>query len=262
MPKPAQPLDPHQQELIGITKAAHQTLALARATRTSEHQRRIQLAKIEAERAFEAAKLRIESDLDFEVAVHGANLDAALIACYEADIPVLRIATDGFGNRYPGGVQQLLVKLRSEGRIGSRTGYQRNSTDELETSTTQVFPSPVNVEEILNTATTIGEPTFTLLALPLSLIPGNPEFDVTAVQLTMDSRDPYFKQIAKNGREGTPYRYATSATLYQHPATGEIIVYESKESGNETWDHPVARFAKTHPEVVQAGFDRAIAASA
>jgi len=261
MAKPVQPLDSHQQELVAVTKAAHQTLALARQTRAGEYQRRIQLAKIAADRAFEEAKVRIDSDLDYEVAKHAANLDEALIACYEADIPVIRIATDAFGNRYPGGVQELLVKLRADGRIGSRTAYQRNTADELDTGAETIFPSPVDVAGILTTATTIGDPTFTLLPVPLELVPGEPEFNVPQVRLDMDPRDPYFKQIAKNAREGTPYRFATYATLYRHPSTGEILVHESKETGNETWDHPVARWVKDHPEIVGFSFTAALDAA-
>lgn len=60
----------------------------------------------------------------------------------------------------------------------------------------------------------------------------------------MDARDPYFASIAKNARRGTPYRHATTATLYQHPATGELTVHESKETGETLWDHPVARWVK------------------
>lgn len=255
MPAQPQPLDQHQQELVNITKTAHQTLALARQTRTSEYARRVALEtariKLDVERQIEEARAQIAMDLDAEVAVHESNLDEALIACYEAGIPNRRIAIDGFGNRYDGGVNALLTKLRTDGRIGNRIGYQRNTTDELDTETETLFPVPIDVEAILSTATSIGEPTYTLLPVPLELVPGDHEFDVPQVRLDMDPRDPWFKRIAKNAREGTPFRNATFCTLYLHPTTGELLCFESKEKGSVVWDHPVARYAKEHAEEVR-----------
>src|SRR5690606_35699317 len=125
---------------------AHKTLALAPKTRVAEIARRTAAEKervdanlrngiqrIEQEAA--AAKLRLQQetqrsvtesvesvriDVDREVAVHESNLDEALIAAYNDGVPIRRIALEGFGNRYDGGVQQLLTKLRNDGRIGHR----------------------------------------------------------------------------------------------------------------------------------------------
>ncbi len=258
------PLDEHQQKLISIVKAAHQNLAIARKTKAQEYQRRASLmrAELEAEllRKIEEGNERIKLELDSEVVAHEAALDDALIASYNASIPVLRIAREGFGNRYPGGVQQLLVKLRTAGLIGSSEDYQRNSGDEVPATIT--FPEPIDVEATLSEATTIEKPTYTLLPEPLSLVPGEKEYDVLQVRLSMSPRDPWFGSIKGSARPGTPYLYATFCTLYLHPTTKELTVYESKEEGETFWDHPVARYVYTHMEEARAGYDAAIAVTA
>lgn len=255
----AAPLEQHQQELVSVVRAAHQTLALARRTRSSELARRIAEAKIAAERVFDQLKESAQLDLDREITQHEVNLDDSLIAAYEGNVPVLQIALQGFGNRYPGGVQELVTKLRADGRIGSKTDYQRNTADAAESAV--AFPEPVDVQALLAEHNTIAEPTFELLPEPIELVPGDPEWSVPGVVLTMDARDPYFGQIAPNARKNTPYLRATTATLYQHPATGNLMVVESKETGEVMWDHPVARWVKDHPDEAQVGFENALSAT-
>ena len=256
MPKQPKPLDLHQQELVNIVKAAHRTLAVARKTRTTELARRIAEAKLASERRLERELVLIKMDLDAEVVAHETNLDEALIAAYSEGVPIRRIAFDGFGNRYDGGVQQLLVKLRADGRLGNREGWQRNTDEDVEP--TVIFPEPVDLSGILAESTTIAEPTFLRLPSPITLVEadaaGEDGVYAEAVLLTLDSRDPWFKRIEKNARPGTPFLHATTVTLYLHPATGELQTFESRETGETFWDHPVARWVKDHPEEALAGF--------
>jgi hypothetical protein len=254
-------LDIHQQELVNIIKAAHSTLGVARKVRSSELARRIRSEKErierEAEKAIDESVARVKHELDSEVAAHESALDEALIAAYNALVPIRRIALDGFGNRYDGGAHQLIAKLRDDGRIGNRVGYQGNGVDIEETRTEVFFPEPVNVESILAEATTIYGASFTALAKPLELIPATATDDavtVQAVTLALDARDPWFRSIAKNARAGTVFAKATSCTLYLHPASGELVAHESRETGATTWDHPVARWAKDHRAETLDGF--------
>jgi hypothetical protein len=250
------PLDEHQQKLVAIVKAAHQNLAIARKTKAQEYQRRTSLMRAELEmellRKIDEGNERIRLELDAEVTAHEGSLDDSLIAAYNAGIPVLRIAREGFGNRYPGGVQQLLVKLRNDGLIGSTVGQQRNTNDGI--TPTIAFPKAIDVEATINEANTISAPVFTLLPDRLELVPGDPTFSVAAVQVNMDPRDPWFKHIEANARPGTPYKRATDCTIYLHPATGDLTVYESKEEGETLWDHPVARWVYTHLEEVMSSY--------
>lgn len=263
-----QPLDLNQQELINVVKLTHTNLAVARKTRNAEVTRRVALEqeriRIEAQRLSDEAAERIRIELDHEVALHEGALDDALIAAYNAGIPIRRIALDGFGNRYPGGVQQLIVKLRNEGLVGSSEDYQRNTTPELDTPRVVEFPQPIDVIGILNDALTVAEPSFQFDG-ELTLVENDPDglngIFVPSVVLMFDARDPWFKQIEKNARPGTPYLRATTATLYLHPATGELAVHESKEEGETYWDHPVARWVKDHPFEAKDGFLAAINAA-
>lgn len=283
------PLNVHQQELINIVKVVHQNLATARKTRVSEQNRRnialeasvkskldeeLQdiarkaesdklLLKLAAEKLIDELRVKGKSDLDAEVVAHEIALDDALIAAYEDGVPIRRIAIDGFGNRYEGGVQQLLNKIREDGRLGARTGYQRNVED---SETVVAFPALIDVNALLQHATSIAAPVYTPLPERLVLVEadkaGEGEISVPAVRLDMDLRDPYFASIARNAREKTPYLRATHCTLYTHPGTGELTVHESKESGLTTWDHPVARWVKEHKDEAEAGFSAAIKAEA
>ena len=166
MSNTARPRTEHEQKLINIVKAAHQNLAVARKTKAQEYQRRIALlhAELEADmlRKTEEGMARLKLELDSEVVAHEASLDDALIAAYEAGIPVLQIARDGFGNRYPGGVQQLLVKLRNDGLIGSSTGYQRNTSDDV--TPVVAFPEAIDVTATINEALTINDPAYIEIA--------------------------------------------------------------------------------------------------
>ena len=257
MPQAPQPLDGHQQELINLVKAAHQNLNLARKTKVSETGRRLAEAKLQLERDLERTEIRIRDTLDREVATHASALDEAVIAAYEAGIPVRRIALDGYGNRVDGAVHETLRALRADGRVGHRVGYQRNTTPELDTRAETTFPVPINVHEIITESTSIAGPKFENTG---SLVLVEPDRDgkdgviVPRVTLTLDSRDPWFRSIENNARVGTPFRHATSVTLYLHPATGDLVTHESREDGEVIWDHPVARWVKVHPDEARAGY--------
>lgn len=250
----ATPLTLHQQELINVVKAAHDTLMVARRTKQAEINRRIQEAKIKAARDWDETEQRIRMELDREIVAHEEVEDMALIAAFNDGIPINRIAIDGFGNRLPGAVHAKLRSLRSNDMIGSPKDYQLRDPDE---ERIVEFPKPVDVSGILADSMEISEPTFTLLPMRLELVPGEPEWDVLQVRLDIDPRYPYLKEIAKNARPGTPYRYATYCTLYKHPGTGDLMVMESNETGDFYWDHPVARWVKDHPEQAQIGFNNA-----
>jgi len=259
--KTAKPLDSRQQDLIEILRIAHRTLAVARKTRNSELERRIQQEKNRLDGELFKARARLKMEIDAEIAFHEISLDEALIAAYDADIAVRTISVQGFGNRYDGGVQQLLVKLRADNRVGSRRGWQ---SDDGTIDNTARFPSPVDVVNLLNESEVIHEPVFIAAEEALVLVqassPGaGDEVTTTAVVLQLDARDPWFESIAKKGRVDSPYLKATSCILYIHPATNKLAAYESKETGEETHDHPVARWAKVHPDEALAGFDAAIA---
>jgi hypothetical protein len=243
-----QPLDLNQQEIINAVAVTHRTLALARKTVTAEFQRRIAAEKLrlaaDYQRSLEGMEARLREDMDREMLQHELAEDEALVAAYESGIPVIRIAQDGFGNRTEGGVQTHLMRLRADGRIGTRGGYQGKLPE-----TVVDFPKPVDVGAVLNHALTIQPPRFKRMAEPLVLVEASAQSDaitVEAVVITMDGRDPYFKSIADRARPGTQYKTATTATLYLHPATGELIAKESREMGETMWDHPVARWVKEH----------------
>lgn len=253
------PLDAQQQDLIEILKTAHRTLAIARKTRASEVNRRVAEAKRRIEGELDRATARIKIEVDAELAFHEIALDEALIATYDAEISVRKIAAEGFGNRYDGGVQQLLVKLRADDRVGSRKGW-RNEQEGL--ISTARFPGPVDVASLVSESDVVAEPTFAVRSEPLVLVPAsndNDEISVTAVILEFDPRDPWFASIAENARVGSPYLRATFCTLYVHPATGNLVAFESRETGEETYDHPIARYVKIYEKEVRVGFDRAIA---
>jgi len=263
-------LDIHQQELVNIIKAAHSTLAVARKVRTSELARRLAAEKetieLAAEKALEESAIRVKLELDAEVAAHESALDEALICAYNENVPVRRIALDGFGNRYDGGVHALFAKLRNDGRLGNRDGYQtnRSNLDIADSHTEVAFPKPVDVDGILTEATTFHTPYFTALPDPIELVPASRSMDAItaqAVRMSLDSRDPWFRSIAKNARVGTTFADATYCTLYLHPATGELMARESKESGATTWDHPVARWMVEHRVEALKGFHTALVAS-
>lgn len=262
---PASPtnLDQAQADVIAVVRAAHQTLILARQTRSAELARRIamakQSAKHEYERQIEAIEIGEKLRIDAEIAQHASAQDDALIAAWNANIPVRRIAIDGFGNQYDGAVSQLLNALRDEGRIGSKTGYQRNTTPADEIMPEIAFPEPIDVEAVLEERTTIHAPLFSAKEDGLWLVhesePGKGDgINVDAVTVTMDPRDPWFNEIAKNMRPNSPFAKATTATLYLQPSDGKLAVYESKETGDTYWDHPVARWVKDHSVEAMAGF--------
>lgn len=246
-------LSPSQQELLRIVRAAHDNLIVARQVRLSEITRRLAEARIEFERELANAEARIRREIDHEIAAHESAEDEAVIAAYEAGIPVRRIALDGFGNRLDGAVHAKLRDLRHEGRVGNVSKDGENVS---------TFPQPIDVSGLLLESNQIKEPTFRALPTPLELVePSSPDAAdgvyVDAVLLTMDDRDAYFARIAKNMRKGTPFAKATAATLYLHPHSGALTVLESKEKGDILWDHPVARWVKDHPAEARAGFDAA-----
>lgn len=257
MPKISAPLTIEQQQLVNLLKAAHDNLALARKLKVTERKRRLDEAKIAHKRDWDAIEAQIEIDIEREIAAHEDAENEALIAAYNNSVPVRRIAQDAFGQTLDGHVHLRLRELRADGRVGNKTGYQRK---ELAEPVAVAFPEALDVSGTLEEALTIADPTFSR-GDELELIPGNPDYTVPTVVLTLDIRDPYRKRIEKNARPGTPHLNALTATLYRHPATGEIMAHESREEGDTYWDHPVARWAKDHPEIVGFSFDAALASA-
>lgn len=265
MPTPTS-LSQAQQDLINVVKATHQTLAVARKTRSQELSRRLAAEKLrirqEAEAALEAAEVTVKMQIDVEIANHASAQDEALIAAYNAGVSIRKIALDGFGNQYDGTVHQLLAKLRDDGRVGSREGYKAADNDEIMPA--PIFPTPVDVEAVLTETTTVREPVFTRKPEPLVLVPAgrNGEAPVLyddAVIITLDPRDPWYTQVAPKMRPGSSHGKATTATLYLRPFDGALAAHESAETSDQYIDHPVARWVKDHPEQALAGFNAALA---
>lgn len=252
MPQSPAPLNAEQQRLVNLVKVTHNTLLLARRTKAQERQRRELVIRETFQAQIDAAIAQVAIDLDAEIAAHEARQDEAIIAAYNNDVPIRRIAMDGFGNRLDGAVHQILRDLRNDGRVGNRIGYQGNTALDAGVA----FPETVDTESVLHESLEVQEPFFTVTT-DHEMIPGEPQYNVPAVMLTMDPRDPYFSLIAKNARPGTPYLHAKTATLYKHPATNDLVVVESREEGDVYWDHPVARWVKDHPDEALAGFDSA-----
>lgn len=260
-------LDSHQQETLALVKAAHITLISARKIRTSEVARRVadlrfpiqqEIAKLQRE--LELAEATASAEVDFEIAEHEAAEDEALIAAYNAGVPIRRIALEGFGNRHDNPVYLRLRALRAEGRVGNVTNRQGEG-EERESGAE--FPKAINVKDLVAKSNEVQKPEYTALPDLLTLLPESEPgagdgVSVPTVLLRMDSRDPYFVTIAENMRPGSPHRDATTATLYKHPGTGKIVAHESPEAGELLWDHPVARYVLDHPNEVRAGFDAAL----
>jgi len=255
MPRTPVILTTEQQELIGIVRAAHDNVILARQTRSAEIKRRVDAEKLRVKQHLERYEERVRNDLDHELTQHMAAQDEALIAAYNAGIPIRQISLNGFGNQHDAAVHQFLSDLREDGRIGVRTDYQSPDPDK---GAVIGFPQPVDVDSLLTETMAIQPPRFTLNEQPLGQ-PGAE--DAPAVTLTMDERDPYFARIAKNMRPGTKNATARTATLYLHPATGNLMVLESREPGDVLWDHPVARWVKDHDDLALVGYQAALLAA-
>ena len=251
MANKVKPLDTHQQRLVNIIVQAHKNLALARKAKVSETERRIDEARIRHARLLEQAELAVRYDVEKEIEQHAAALEESVIAAYEAEVPIRRIALDGFGNRHDGAVHAMLRELRKDGRVGNRGSE----------TTAVSFPPAIDFNEAINAVNEIQEPKFELMADPLVLVPAtNPEDEVTvqAVKLTMDARDPFFREIAADARPNTPFKDAVTCTLYLHPFSGELTTHESKETGEMIWDHPIARWVKKNRDEALSGFKSAI----
>lgn len=260
MPEPRKrPLTEYQEELLATVKATRKTAEVARRMKEREASRRIAEAKIQAQRDWDAIEAAIRIDVADEIAQHVSASDEALIAAYNAGVPVRRIALDGFGNRHDGNVHAALKALRIDGRVGNAVGYQlrNDSTEERSVE----FPQLIDIETVLAEKAVIDEPMVTPLDGKLTLVeesrPGADDgIYVDAAVVKMDSRDPYFNTIKGNAREGTPYLHATTATIYLHPGDGRLVCHESTEAGELIWDHPVARFVKEYNDQVREEFDR------
>lgn len=255
-------LTEHQEKLLSTVKAAHANLEVARRTKDRETARRIAEAKIQAQREWDRVEELIRIDVAASVNLHATALDEALIAAYNAGVPVRNIARDGFGNRHDSNVHVMLRKLREDARVGNVVGYQGREDESDERSI--VFPDPINVEAILLEANEIQDPEITLLDEPFTLVeesaPGaGDNVEVRAAVIKLDARDPYFSMIRGNHRKGSPYMNATKATIYVHPGSGKLVAHESAEEGDMIWDHPVARFVKDHNDQVREEFDRLVA---
>lgn len=258
MPRQQTSLTDHQTDLVNIIRVAHANLAVARRTRSAELDRRLTELKVRLARQLDEDSENIRLALDRELVAHEAALDEALIVAYNEGVPIRRVALDGFGNRYDGTATALFAKLRSDGRLGSREGFQRDSSGER---TTVSFPKAVDVDALLNAASSIAAPSFTNNG-PFTVVEpdrnGNNGIVVPSVLIHMDSRDPYFTLIAPRMRPDSPHKGATTATLYLN-FQGDLITHESREASEQYWDHPVARWVKEHPEAARAGFDAALA---
>ena len=255
MPNAPKPLTIEQQQLINVVKATHDTLILARRLKAQEVERRLDEARIQHERDWAKTEAQIRIDMDREITAHASAQDEAVIVAYNHDIPVRRIALEGFGNRLDGAVHSILRDLRKDGRVGNAVGYQGGRDSNTAVEAGVVFPETVQVEEILSDALVIQDVEFSL-GETLELVPGAPEYNAQSVIVSLDIRDPYRRRIEKNARPGTPFMHALTATLYRHPATGELMVLESNEEGDVYWDHPVARWVKDHREQAESEFDR------
>ena len=254
MPQAPTPLTLEQQRLVNLVRVAHDNLILARRLKVQERTRRVAIARAD----FERVCAQIELDIENEIVQHEVAEDAAIIAAYNNGVPVLRIGTDGFGNRLPGAAQRKVAELREAGLLGNKVDYQAGQ-ERVE------FPKAVDVEATLTEALTVEPPKFEANDLPLVLLPATdtePGVSVPSVKITMDPRDPWFKQIEQNARPGTEYRHATTATIYLAPHDGSLVTYESKEAGDTYWDHPVARWVKDHPTEALEGYETAIFAAA
>lgn len=254
------PLDAYQRELVNLVKAAHTTVDVARRTSSTELSRRIRENRIRIEREHDESETQIKIDMDAEMVLHQSNLDEALIAAYEANVPIRQIALDGFGNQYTGGAQQRISKLRDDGRIGSKTGYQRNTGDSEPASS---YPKPVDVASILAEATTMQAPTFKLMEQELVVIAATPTEEAITVssyaRLTMDERDPWFRSILGDAAPGATLG-ATTATLFWNPYNAtEMRVLGSTEKIGKKWHDPVAYWVALHPVEAFIGFKSAFA---
>lgn len=238
--------------LVLVVKAARENLAMARAVRAAELQRRINEARITSERMLQEATEAARIELDNQIAVHESALDEALIAAYNDNVPQRRVALDGFGLRYDGTVTALYRKLRDDGRLKTKGPGRK-----LPGTEAPAFPEPVDVETLIDARTTAHEPIFE----DLGMVEIAEDFSIRLVKITLDWRDPYFNAIASKGRLGLPPEVtsATSAQLYLDH-NGAIAARESTEPAYpEIWDHPVARWVKDYPDAALAGYNAAIA---
>lgn len=255
------PLTEDQEKILATLKAANQSHQLARRTKTNEIARRISEAKIEMQRKLEETEELIRINIANEIAQHASNADEALIAAYNAGITVRVIARDGFGNRHDTNVHALLRKLREDSRVGNVVGFQERSDGTTDRQI--VYPEPVNMDQIILEATQIADPEVILHEEPFELLPpsspgANDGVTVQAATIKLDHRDNYLASIRGNARKGSPYTAATTATIYIHPGSGQLVAHESREEGDLIWDHPIARFVKDHNDEVREEFDRQV----
>jgi hypothetical protein len=256
------PLDSHQRELVNLIKAAHRNLGLARDTRKAEEARRLHEAKLQAARDWEKIAFGIRDDLDRELTEHASALDEALIAAYEAGVPVRAIALQGFGNQFDGGVQGKLRDLRQDGRLGMRHGHQRNKQDAVESHV--AFPTPIDVEAVLEEATTVALPTFEPIGRYVLFEATAKEAEVAvdqAVLVTMDSRDPFFRDIEEQASFSAD-RGSLSVVLYDNPfKPGELRAPGLNLDPKERWMNRVAYWVALHPVEAREQFDAAVSSA-
>lgn len=249
-------LDIHQQELVNVVKAAHSTLAVARQTKSTEQARRIAELKLRLDREFEEESEKIRHDLDFALTQHEVNLDEALIAAYNNGIPIAVISAEGFGNRYAGTTQQLLNKLREDGRVGSSERGRRGETRKV------AFPEPVDVDSVLKESLTPTERTWEALDERLEIAPAfedRPAILVDSVRLTFDSRDPWFRSIPLPPHpDNVKYLHANTLVVFRNPGTGQIVSKDHREVSALFYEHPIARWVKDHQDEASAAFDAAL----
>lgn len=247
------PLDPQQNQLVGLIRVAHTNLQVAHRSRSSELARRLRENKLRIERDLEQTEAAIKINIDYEMAQHQSSLDETIIAAFNAGVPIRRIALDGFGNQYDGQANARLVKLRDEGRVGTKINYQRGSTPNLEEV---VFPQPVVFEQLLSEATVVAEPAFKYLG-PTEAADGTM---VGAVTLTIDGRDPWLKTVQDRKAYGATH--SLSVVLFINPYRDNLMAFDASLDPELRWDNAAAYWVATHAETARASFDAIIAALA
>lgn len=246
------PLDAHQTELLNLVKVSHANLLLARQVRAAEAGRRRKVAKIEVERILESKLAQIDVDLENEMAAHASAEDEALIAAFEAGIPQRRIALDGFGNQYDGAVVQKLVKLREDGRIGNKIGYQRNNRAP-EDSAQVVFPEPFDIDTELAEAQQIPDIDFQYAGI-YEAADGS---EVDSVNVIIDKRDPWIRAAHQFKAFGATDSLVV--TIFLNPYRDELVAVDETLDPDKKWNNVAAYWVAKHPTEARTAYNAAIA---
>lgn len=233
-------------EAIAFVREARIRLAIAKKVRTSEIATRT-----------EALKAKVAIEVDAEIAKHEEALNVALLNAYELDASVRRISMEAFDSAFDAPVRRIFESLRQDGRWtprGRLSGRGVEMTDDE-----FKMPEPMELEEISRN-TAIQPPKFTFLEAGRLLGAfDDGEIRADIVELELDPRSSFLREVIGSLRPGTPFATATKTTLMRHAATGKIISLDSNEVGESMVDHPVARWAILNPETVAQHFDTVVA---